>query len=158
VPKGSGVNLTRPLPIVLLALAACAPHAPRLELPNKVEASCEFRAVKQTGINAIVASTDDRPRSTPNPGDAALRAIVRTRGGAFAYWRDQLLYLPNTAKTIGVDGPYVRLKRAVITNEIDTEKRTRPVWFTLATPHGDVTVQELAFDVQDACIEGQRLP
>ena len=33
---------------------------------------------------------------------------------------------------------------------------TRPVWLTFATPKGDVTVLERAYDVQDVCIEGQR--
>ena len=150
------MNVSRLLPVALLALTACVSSAPRIQLPIKVEANCESRSVKQTAIDAIVASTDDRILSTTYPGDAVLRKVIQSSGGAFATWRDQPLYLPQTAKAIGVGGQYVTLKRAVLTNEIDTKAHTRPVWFTLASPNGDVTVLEHAYDTQNVCIEGRR--
>ena len=44
----------------------------------------------------------------------------------------------------------------MITNQIDPKSTTRPVWLTFATPKGNVTVLERAYDVQNVCIEGQR--
>ena len=46
------------------------------------------------------------------------------------------------------------LVRAVITNQIDHATHSRPVWLTFATPKGEVTVLERAYDTQDVCIEG----
>lgn len=138
----------------LAVLSGCISTEPRLQLPYRMEANCENRAVKQTAIESIVASTDDVPRSEHYPGDAALRAVVRRTGGVFAYWHDQPLRLPRTAHALGVPGPYVTLERAVITNEI--QGSSRPVWITLRLPHGERIVLERAYDLQNACIEGQR--
>jgi hypothetical protein len=143
-----------------LVLAACAQSAPRLQLPNRTEANCESKSVKQTAIDSIVASTDDAVRQGRYPGDAALHKEVASGGGVFAYWDDQVLQLPQTAKAIGVDGD-LRLVRAVITNQVAQSENARlgpyrPVWLTFATPRGNVTVLERAYDVQNVCIEGQR--
>ena len=143
------------LAVLVSMLSACATAAPRLRIPDRTQASCESRAVKQTAIESIVASTDDTVRPGTYPGDAALRKTIRTGGGVFAYWNDQPFVSPNTAKTLGVSGDLV-LERAVITNQIDPKSTTRPVWLTFATPKGNVTVLERAYDVQNVCIEGQR--
>ncbi len=145
------------LSLAALALSACGAAGPRLQLPNRTEASCENRAVKQTAIDSIVASTDDTIRPGTYPGDNALRKVIKNGGGVFAYWTDQPYTSPNTAQALGVSGD-LTLKRAVITNQFDraTSPATRPVWLTFATPKGDVTVLERAYDVQDVCIEGTR--
>jgi len=140
-------------PLVLIAVAGCAPNSPHLHLPIKTEANCENRAVKQTAIEAIVASTDDTVRAGTYPGDAALRKQIKNGGGVFAYWQDQTFPSPATAKALGVSGD-LSLERAVIINQIDKATNTRPVWLTFATPKGDVTVLERAYDTQDVCIEG----
>ena len=154
------MNLSRVLPLVLLAAAACASSAPRLHLPLRTEANCESKSVKQTAINSIVASVDDTVREGSYPGDAALRKGIKNGGGVFAYWKDQPFRAPDTAKALGVTGD-LELKRAVITNELagsdkDRLGRYRLVWFTFATPHGDTHVLERAYDVQNVCIEGRR--
>jgi hypothetical protein len=143
------------LPLVLIVLAACAPPSPHLQLPIKTEANCENRAVKQTAIDSIVASTDDTVRPGTYPGDAALRTQIKNGGGVFAYWKDQPFPSPGTAKALGVSGD-LTLERAVIINQVDKATNTRPVWLTFATPKGAVTVLERAYDTQDVCIEGQR--
>jgi hypothetical protein len=141
------------LSLVVVAPAACAPNAPRMQLPIRTEATCENRAVKQTAIESIVASTDDTVRPGTYPGDAALRKTIKNVGGVFAYWNDQPFPSPDTAKALGVSGN-LTLVRAVITNQIDHTTNSRPVWLTFSTPKGDVTVLERAYDVQDVCIEG----
>ena len=141
--------------IALLVLAACTSSAPRIHLPSRTEANCESRAVKKTAIDAIVASTDDTVRDVRSPGDAALRAAVKRYGGVFAYWTDQPFRAPDTAQALGVRGD-LTLERAVITNELGPKQQYRPVWLTFATPKGDVTVLERAYDVQNVCIEGRR--
>lgn len=141
----------------LLALAACGPHEPRMQIPYRNVADCESRSVKQTAIDSVVASVDDTVRPGVYPGDKALMKIVKSPvGGVFAYWRDQPMHLPETAKALGVSGEYVMLRRAVITNDVDPSSHSRPVWLTFATPHGERTVLERAYDTQNVCIEGQR--
>jgi len=141
------------LPLALVVIAGCAPNSPHLHLPVKTEANCENRAVKQTAIESIVASTDDTVRPGTYPGDAALRKQIKNGGGVFAYWQDQPFPSPTTARALGVTGD-LTLERAVIINQIDKATNTRPVWLTFATPKGDVTVLERAYDTQDVCIEG----
>ena len=143
----------------IAALAGCVSHEPRLRLPEKTQANCESRSVKQTAIESIVASLDDTPQSEPYPGDAREHAIITSVGGTFAEWTNgggQKLRLPKTAKAFGVDGDYVMLQRAIITNEINAAEHARPVWLTFATPAGPKTVREKAYDIQDVCIEGRR--
>jgi hypothetical protein len=135
-------------------LPGCVSTEPRMTLPINMEANCEKRAVKQTAIDSIVASTDDAPQSALYPGDAALRATIAQVGGVFAYWHDQPLKLPHTAASLGVTGDYLQLERAVITNDIHAG--SRPIWLTVKTPHGPQTVLARAYDLQDVCIEGAR--
>ena len=152
------MNLSRLLPLVLLALAACASSAPRLHLPIRTDANCESKSVKQTAIDSIVASVDDTVREGVYPGDAALRKQIKAGGGVFAYWMDQPFRAADTAKALGATGD-LELKRAVITNDVDRSEPDKPyrrVWLTFATPKGDATVLERAYDVQNVCIEGRR--
>ncbi|BDE05732.1 hypothetical protein WPS_10080 [Vulcanimicrobium alpinum] len=144
----------RVLALALLA-TGCVSSAPRLYLPYELEANCESRSVKQTAINSIVASIDDTIRPGTYPGDAVMRPIVHRGGGVIARWHDQPLRAPDTAKALGVNGDLI-LRRAVITNQINVAQHWRPVWLTFATPRGDVTVLERAYDIQDVCIEGTR--
>jgi hypothetical protein len=153
------VNLSRLLPFapiaVLVAATSCSPPAPRLQIPSRTEANCESKSVKQTAIDSIVASTDDTVRSGTYPGDALLRKKIKGGGGVFAYWNGQPLRVPDTAKALGVSGDPV-LKRAVIMNDINAAEHWRPVWLTFETPHGEVTVLERAYDLQNVCVEGRR--
>ena len=131
---------------------------PRLHLPIRTEASCESRSVKQTAINSIVASVDDTIRKGRYPGDAAARKSIRNGGGVIAYWKEQPFHAPDTARFLGVSGD-PELERAVITNDVDRSDKDKPyrsVWLTFATPQGDRTVLERAYDVQNVCIEGTR--
>ncbi|HEV3141245.1 MAG TPA: hypothetical protein VGY57_12045 [Vicinamibacterales bacterium] len=150
------MNPSRLLPLALLALSACISTAPKIQLPSRAIADCESRSVKQTAIGSIVASTDDVVREGTYPGDAPLMKLVKSGGGVFAYWTNQPLRVPRTAKHLGASGDYLTLNRAVITNQINTADHWRPVWLTFATPKGDVTVLERAYDIQNVCIEGQR--
>lgn len=142
-----------------LVLAGCVSHEPRIRLPERAEANCESRSVKQTAIEAIVASVDDKPQPDAYPGDGPSRAAIKRVGGTFAFWDNnggQQLKLPNTAKALGVKDDYLMLTRAVITNEFNTAEHSRPIWLTFMTPSGPRTIREKAYDVQDVCIEGRR--
>ncbi len=156
------MTVSRRLPFALLALAlaACAgagTREPRMQIPYRTIADCESRSVKQTAIDSIVASTDDTIRAGMYPGDKRMMTIVKSpSGGVFAYWKDQPLNLPETAKALGVKGDYLMLRRAVITNQVNPDDHSRPIWLTFATPHGERTVLERAYDTQNVCIEGQR--
>lgn len=136
-------------------LSGCVSHEPRIQLPTKVEANCENRAVKQTAIEAIVASVDDTVRPGVYPGDAKLRTIIKSVGGAFAYWPSQPVTFPDTAKALGQPSPHLELVRVVVTNQINKEEHWRPIWLTFKTDGGERTVLERAYDIQNVCIEGQ---
>ncbi len=110
---------------------------PRLQFPDRVQANCDNRAVKQTALDAIVASTDNTVRPGAYPGDAALHATIKRIGGAFAYWNAQPFRAPDTAKALGLSGDMLTLKRAVVTNAIDSANHSRPIWLTFATPKGE---------------------
>jgi len=150
------VNPSRLIPLALLALTACVSTAPRIAIPSAATANCESRSVKQTAIGSIVASTDDMVREGTYPGDAVLRKLVMSGGGVFAYWKNQPLLVPRTAKSLGSTERYLTLTRAVITNQVNVAEHWRPIWLTFAMPKGPVTVLERAYDIQDVCIEGQR--
>ena len=144
----------------LLVLCGCAHAAPRLHLPNRTEANCESKSVKQTAIESIVASVDDTVRPGVYPGDAKLRSTIKATGGVLAFWNAQPFTAPDTAKALGVDGD-LDLRRAVITNQLQGDPKDRlgqyrPVWLTFATPSGEKTVLERAYDVQNVCVEGRR--
>jgi hypothetical protein len=152
------VTSTRLFGLALLVLAACAPSAARLHLPIRTEANCESKSVKQTAIDSIVASIDDTIRPGRYPGDASLRGKIKTGGAVIAYWNDQPFRAADTAKGLGVSGD-LQLLRAVITNDVDRTEPDKPyrrVWLTFATPSGERTVLERAYDVQNVCIEGTR--
>jgi hypothetical protein len=154
------VKLSSLVPALLLVLTACGSSAPRLQLPYRTDANCESRSVKQTAIESIVASTDDTVREGRYPGDAVLEKVIKRDGGVFAYWHDQPLRAPDTAKALGVSGDPA-LTRAVITNQTFADdarpkEHYRRVWLTFATPNGEKTVLERAYDVQNVCIEGRR--
>src|ERR1700736_590647 len=100
------VNPSRLLSVAaLITLCACVSNAPKIKLPGNAEANCENRAVKQTAIASIVASIDDTVREGRYPGDAVMRRIIKSTGpsggGVFAYWPDQPLHAPDTAKALG---------------------------------------------------------
>ena len=157
------MNRTRRFAVALLsvlALGACGSSAPRLKLPNRTEANCESKSVKQTAVDSIVASVDDTVRPGRYPGDARFRAAIKRGGGVFAYWDAQPFHAPDTAKTLGVDGD-LDLRRAVISNELQGDPKVRlgqyrPDWLTFATPGGEKTVLERAYDTQNVCVEGRR--
>ena len=152
------MRLSRLVPLALLVLTACASSEPRLHLPIRTEANCESKSVKQTAIDSIVASVDDTVRAGRYPGDASVRVKIKNGGGVIAYWKDQPFHAADTAQALGVTGD-LQLLRAVITNDVDQsdpKKPYRPVWLTFATPKGDATVLERAYDVQNVCIEGRR--
>src|ERR1700676_4637449 len=158
---GRDVNPTRLFPAAaLLALCACVSTAPKIKLPGNAEANCENRAVKQTAIASIVASTDDTVREGRYPGDAVLRRVIKSTGpnggGVFAYWPDQPLHAPDTAKALGLSRDYLILERAVIKHPGNSAEPSRPVWLTFKTPHSNVPGLERAYDIQNVCIEGQR--
>ena len=155
------MNPSRFFPLALVAAAAaCSSSVPRLHLPIRTEANCESKSVKQTAIESIVASTDDTVRAGRYPGDAVERNAIKNGGGVIAYWEAQTVRAPDTAKALGVSGD-PELKRVVITNDVlgsekDRVGQYRLIWLTFATPKGDVTVLERAYDVQNVCIEGRR--
>ena len=144
--------------LAALVLSACAPHVPRITAPASVNAYCpEKQQPLRTAIESIVSTTEDAPDSVPVPSGARLRAELSGSGGAIAHWPAQKLLLPKTAAALGSSDDYVTLRTAAITNELSADGTWRRVYLQLDDRGVDVWRAFRAFDVQNVCVDGQRL-
>ncbi len=108
-------------------------------------------------IASILASaTDHIQTGVPYPGDAQLRRSVTQNSGIIAHWNKQLLFMPQTAKALGVDGDYIDVTGIVIDNNLSVND-SRLIYVTVATPSGVKRLVFRAYDVANVCVEGQRL-
>jgi len=140
-----------------LVLAACAKNPPPLLIPDRIESYCSDKEPRGTAIDSIISSVSDRiETSTPYPGDAALKMDVKTNGGIIAHWNSQPLYMPFTAKTLGVSGDYLDVRDVVIDNQI-AGVESRLIYVTVQTPAGLKQLVLRAVDVANVCVEGERL-
>jgi hypothetical protein len=143
---------------LVMAFTACSPQVPRITAPASVDAFCaEQRRPLMTAIESIVSTTQDAPDAGPVPAGAALRAELRGSGGVIAHWPGQRLLLPKTAANLGSTDGYVTLHAAAITNELSPDGSWRRVYLQL-DDHGTTVWKPFrAFDVQNVCVDGQRL-
>ena len=138
------------------ALVACAPKAPALVPPDHVESFCAEKEPRGTAIASILSSVADRVAPIRYPADAVLRRRVKSYGGVIGHWRSQPLYLPATARALGVPGKYVDVTEVVIDNELEPGN-TRFIYVTVEGPHGPKHLVLRAYDTQNVCVEGTRL-
>lgn len=134
-------------------LAACAPHAPGIADPVRVDGHCSPRVARITGIRSVLTSTNDKLGSADAPSLREIRAAVQSGDGAIAYWNDQRLALPHVSQQLGEADGYARI-RAIAIPPQPLGAQYRHVYL-LVRDHGRyrwVTMQ--AFDMQDVCVEG----
>lgn len=140
-----------------LALAACAAKPPPLVPPDKIESYCTEKEPRGTAIASILSSVADRiETSVAYPGDAVLKTDVKTNGGIIGHWKSQPLYMPNTAKALGISGNYIDVTDVVIDNQL-SGLESRLIYVTVATPAGPKPLILRAYDTQNVCVEGTRL-
>jgi len=145
----------------LLAVAAglivgCS-SAPPLQPPDRVESFCTVQAPEGSAITSILSSVSDRiETSTAYPGEPALRVDVKQNGGVIGHWKAQPLYMPATARALGVPGSFIDVTDVFIDNQL-AGNESRLIYVTVATPQGPKALVLRALDTQNVCGEGPPL-
>jgi hypothetical protein len=143
--------MKRTLAIVACWLAGCTSSAPPLQPPDRTESFCSEKEPRGTAIASILSSVSDRiEKSVAYPGDAVLRTDVKTNGGIIGHWKSQPLYMPGTAKALGVTDNYIEISDVVITNEL-ADADSRLIYVTAATPQGPKRLALRAYDTRNVC-------
>jgi hypothetical protein len=125
--------------------------------PDRVESFCAEKEPRGTAIASVLASVADRiETSVAWPGDAELRTDIKQNSGVIGHWKSQPLYMPFTAKALGVPGNYIDVTDVVIDNQLSGNE-SRLIYVTIATPQGPKNIILRAFDTQNVCVEGERL-
>jgi hypothetical protein len=138
-------------------LAGCASQAPLLQPPDRVESFCSEKEPRGTAIASVLGSVSDRiETSVAYPGDATLRTDVKQNSGVIGHWKSQPLYMPATAKALGISGNYIDVTDVVIDNQLSGEQ-SRLIYVTVTSPQGPKNLVLRAFDTQNVCVEGERL-
>jgi predicted small lipoprotein YifL len=144
--------------VVVCVLAGCGPKAPPLELPDSVQSYCSDKEPRGTAIDSILASVADKIETgVPFPGMTTLRKDIRQNSGVIGHWNAQPLYLPKTAKALGVAGDYIDVTSVVIDNPPLAGIESRLIYVTVASPSGPKNLVLRAYDVANVCVEGERL-
>ena len=149
---------TRPLlalASLALALHACAPSAPRIRLPDKIEPFCGSKQARTTAIASAMTSTNDL-KLDDHPRDSAIRRELTAGGGVIEHWDPvQLLKLPKTSLQLGETDGYARVF-SVAVPIAPPDALTRPLYLEV-NDHGVRTwIAMQAYDVQNVCVEGRR--
>jgi hypothetical protein len=141
--------------LLALALHACAPHAPRIRLPDKIEPFCGSKQARTTSVASAMTSTNDR-MATSRPNEMAIRRELAAAGGVIEHWdAGQLLKLPNTSQRLGETDGYARVSSVAVPIAAEGAQ-TRPIYL-LVQDHGFPRWIEMqAYDVQNVCVEGRR--
>ena len=155
--RGSSLVMNRTWAVAACLLAGCASQAPLLQPPDRVESFCSEKEPRGTAIASVLGSVSDRiETSVAYPGDTILRTDVKQNSGVIGHWKSQPLYMPATAKVLGVSGNYIDVTGVVIDNQLSgTESRL--IYVTVATPKGPKKLVLRAYDTQNVCVEGTRL-
>ncbi len=149
--------MKRVLAVAVLVLAGCSSAPPPLVAPDRTESFCNEKEPRGTAIASILGSVSDRiETSVAYPGDAVLRTDVKQNSGIIGHWKSQPLYMPATAKALGVSGNYIDVTDVVIDNQLSGEE-SRLIYVTVATPQGPKNLVLRAYDTQNVCVEGERL-
>jgi len=142
---------------LVLALHACAPNAPRIMMPQRVEAFCGSKQARPTSIASVITSTDDHILPD-HPSEAGIRREVASAGGVIEYWDEQLLKLPVSSQALDESDGYARVYAVAVS--IAPETDPPPVRRTIYLQVRDHGIKRWiamdAYDVQNVCVEGKR--
>ena len=144
--------MRRALALVALVLAAsgCASRAPKMVAPDSIESFCSGPTPRGAAIVSVLSSVADAIQPVDVPSDAALRKSAGDLTGAIAHWKAEPLYMPGTARALGVDGNYIEVSEVVIVND-SRNADSRMIYATVATPQGAKRVPLLAYDTRNVC-------
>ncbi len=136
--------------VLRAAFPACAPPAPKLVVPDSIESFCPGPPPKGGAIVSILSSVADAITPIDVPRDDALRSHVSEAGGVIAHWKTEPLYMPGTAKAIGVSGDYIDVSEVDIANDL-ADSESRIIYVTVATPAGPKRLGLRAYDIRNVC-------
>jgi len=142
--------MKRALLLALALAAGCGTHAPKLVAPDSVESFCHGPTPRGAAIVSILSSVADAIQPIDVPSDAALRKQATDDGGAIAYWKTEPLYMPGTARALGVSGDYIDVSEVAIINNL-ANPDTRIIYVTVASPKGPKRLALLAYDTRNIC-------
>jgi hypothetical protein len=149
--------MNRTWAVAACLLAGCASRAPLLQPPDSVESFCSEKEPRGTAIASVLGSVSDRiETSVAYPGDTILRTDVKQNSGVIGHWKSQPLYMPATAKALGIPGNYIDVTDIIIDNQLSVAQ-SRLIYVTVSTPQGPKKLVLRAFDTQNVCVEGERL-
>src|ERR1700722_12349192 len=124
--------MRRIVALAALVLAGCS-SAPLLLAPDRVESFCSEKEPRGTAIASVLGSVADRiETSVAYPGDAILRTDVKQNSGVIGHWKSQPLFMPVTARALGVLGNYIDVTDVVIDNQLSGEQ-SRLIYVTVTT-------------------------
>jgi hypothetical protein len=147
--------MMRSLALGLVLLVGCTSRAPRLLPPESVESFCSGQAVSGAVVADIISSVADSIMAVDVPDDAVLRNKVTESTGAIGHWKSQPLYMPGTARALGVSGDYIDVTQVAITNEL-AGPDSRIIYVTVNAPAGVKRLALRAYDTRNVCRPGPR--
>jgi hypothetical protein len=136
--------------LLIAAAAGCGSRAPKMVAPDSIESFCLGPAPRGAAIVSVLSSVADAIQPVDVPSEASLRKSAGDLSGAIAHWKAEPLYMPGTARSLGVDGNYVDVSEVVIVNDL-TSPDARMIYATVATPKGAKRVPLLAYDTRNVC-------
>lgn len=139
-----------PAVALILVLAGCAAHAPRLVAPDSIESFCPGPPPRGSAIVGVLSSVADSIEPVDVPSDDAIRAHLRETGGAIGHWKSQLLYMSGTARALGVSGDYIDVSEVAIANDA-LGGDSRIIFVTAATPQGPKRLALRAYEMRNVC-------
>jgi hypothetical protein len=142
--------MKRALLVALLLAAGCGSRAPRMVPPESIESFCPGPPPRGAAIVSVLSSVSDAIQAVDVPSDAALRKSAAEAGGAIAHWKAEPLYMPGTARALGVSGDYLDVSDVVIINDL-TNPDARIIYATVASPQGAKRLPLLAYDTRNVC-------
>jgi hypothetical protein len=142
------------LALSLGVAADCASHAPPIRDAARIRAFCGSMQARQTGIDSVISSTDDRLLDE-HPTDAEVMRSVGTADGVVAYWNAQPLALPRVSVALGETDGYVRVDAAAIPPSPDATV-SRRIYLLVRDRGVKRWIAMNAYDVQSVCVEGRK--
>ncbi len=136
------------------AATGCVSHAPPIRDAVRIRAYCGSMQARQTGIDSVISSTDDRLLDE-RPTDAEVMRAVGTADGVVAYWNAQPLALPRVSEALGETDGYARVDAAAIPPAPDATV-SRRIYLRVSDHGVKRWIAMNAYDVQSVCVEGRK--
>jgi hypothetical protein len=140
--------------LLLVAASGCVSHAPPIRDAVRIRAYCGSMQARQTGIDSVISSTDDRLLDE-RPTDADVMRAVGTADGVVAYWNAQPLALPRVSQALGETDGYARVDAAAIPPAPDATV-SRRIYLRVSDHGVKRWIAMNAYDVQSVCVEGRK--